>query len=520
MILNNERCQYFIEHFLFSPLTSKTRNPVVMDVVFIKKGTKFRRATPLKGFRKGSAIIFDEKGDQIGKLFIEGSHKSVKVIGADKWIVVWYKGTGREATFLQNELDVRGYKEVSHPNHIVDPLMVGATGIDWDWVSRHIHNSVESPSPQTEVVQPSIGSTDTVQFLSWSTFFVIFQHKWRRTSKLININNKQRCLTAWFAILFLDAVAGILAVRALQTFATTDSEFSIANYFSTQAGTTSDGVANIINKITDVTLLVDSQAAAYTRWLLGWPAGFKGNTELNSFLGSKVLLRVLTTQAQQPVITMLGELCGPTGILLMTCVGGVVGLSGCIGLVADILSLLFLRYVLLYILFGFLYSTVKGIIIELSRQMAGKKFNPLKNIVDQHSFDAHQMLVSIIGFALCTFLFPTICVYFIFMFVCYASLRIFQEVLLVAVMVLLSLPFFAVPLHLLSPVRRNDLVLSFLSACPPKGAVFLMGGSPIPLSKLFTEPCSVLSYWVRNGPFPSLKKALINGTTIPITVWS
>ena len=489
-------------------------------VLFIKKGTEFRDKVPVRGHRLGEAIVFDKSKDIITSLFVEGNLKTITITGADRWSVIWYESRGREATFLQQELDLKGYREYSHSKHLVDPSVVTTTGIDWRWVSHVIYNTPTNPINLTAPAE--LKKSHAVQFLSWSTFYAIIRHKWCKTKSLFYSEKRQHCLTAWCAMLLLDAIAGVLLVGVIQTLVVEDSSelFRFTSFMerNDSDNTSLQGVVSISDKLREVVLIIDNNTIDYTEWLLGWPAGFKGNTELNSFLGSKVLLRILRLQVPDSVNLLLSGICCDVGMVMILLISGVLGLSGIVGLFTDLLSVLFFKYIIVYILFGILYSTVKGVVVELSRQMTGKKFNPLKNIIDSHSFDAHQKLVSIIAFALCSFLFPTICVYFIFMLSCYGSLRLLQEVILVSVVVLFSLPIFAVPFHLLSPVSSDSFVLKFLHA-QPGGSVFLMNGTPIPFSQLFSEPVSILSHWIKDGPLPSLKKALGGGSIIPVTTW-
>ncbi len=143
------------------------------------------------------------------------------------------------------------------------------------------------------------------------------------------------------------------------------------------------------------------------KWLMGWPAGLKLNTELAEFLGD-LFLWVIDywdgcMQQLRPALPHIIRFIG---------VSSFAGASMPIAMFSDLVSLLTVHIYSFYIASARIYNWQLTIIISLFHLFRGKKRNVLRNRIDRCDYDLDQLLLGTILFTLLFFLLPTVAVFY------------------------------------------------------------------------------------------------------------
>ncbi|RIA98495.1 N-acetylglucosaminyl transferase component-domain-containing protein [Glomus cerebriforme] len=183
-------------------------------------------------------------------------------------------------------------------------------------------------------------------------------------------------------------------------------------------------------------------------WLMGWPAGLKLNSELDSFLG-ELFLRL---------IEIWKDCVGFIGPLIPSIIG-IIGLSGMFGgsmvlsLLSDFLSFMTIHIYLFYMVAAKIFNWQLTILYSLFNLFQGKKWNTLRNRIDSCDYDLDQLLLGTILFTLLTFLFPTVVVYYATFAASRVAVIFLQAVMETLLAFLNHFPLFAIMLRFKDPDR-------------------------------------------------------------------
>eukprot|EP01103_Thecamoeba_quadrilineata_P006413 TRINITY_DN1613_c0_g1_i4.p1 TRINITY_DN1613_c0_g1~~TRINITY_DN1613_c0_g1_i4.p1 ORF type:complete len:589 (-),score=133.60 TRINITY_DN1613_c0_g1_i4:54-1820(-) len=143
-------------------------------------------------------------------------------------------------------------------------------------------------------------------------------------------------------------------------------------------------------------------------WLMGWPAGFKLNDQLDLFLGRLFLLFVGRWAVVLRFIRPM-ELI----FLRLIALSGLFGVSVLVSLVADVTSLMTFQVYCFYLVSARIYLFQLSVLSSLWKLFRGKKRNVLKKRIDSQDYDIDQLLLGTLIFTVLFFLWPTVTVYYV-----------------------------------------------------------------------------------------------------------
>jgi hypothetical protein len=175
---------------------------------------------------------------------------------------------------------------------------------------------------------------------------------------------------------------------------------------------------------------------AWIKWLMGWPAGLKLNSNLSKFLGDLFLwlLEIWTglTQEAAPMLSL--------GIRA-TAMAGIFGLSSLLA-VLDVLLLrpAFFYLTAFYFLATKLYASEVRCLVSLWNLFRGKKWNILHNRLDSADYTLDQLLLGTVFFTVLTFLLPTISVYYVLFVAAQVMMLACQTGIALLIQAVLGLP--------------------------------------------------------------------------------
>ena len=174
---------------------------------------------------------------------------------------------------------------------------------------------------------------------------------------------------------------------------------------------------------------------AWIKWLMGWPAGLKLNSNLSKFLGDLFLwlLEIWTglTQEAAPMVTL--------GIQA-TAMSGIFGLSSLLTVFEVLLRIAFFYGTAFYFLATKLYSSEVRCLVSLWNLFRGKKWNILHNRLDSADYTLDQLLLGTVLFTVLTFLLPTVWVYYLLFVAGQLMMLAVQTVMSLLVYAVLKLP--------------------------------------------------------------------------------
>jgi len=151
---------------------------------------------------------------------------------------------------------------------------------------------------------------------------------------------------------------------------------------------------------------------SYIEWLMGWPAGFKLNEELDLFLGNIFLLYI----DNWSVIALYLAKAFPIVIKIIS-IFGLFGMSSVMALISDIVAFLNMHIYWLYTAIAKAISVQLSALSSLWLLFRGKKRNVLKNRIDSCNYTIDQLLLGTLLFCVLVFLLPTMGTYFLFFWV-------------------------------------------------------------------------------------------------------
>jgi len=148
---------------------------------------------------------------------------------------------------------------------------------------------------------------------------------------------------------------------------------------------------------------------SYLEWLMGWPAGFKLNEELDLFLGNVFLLYI----DNWSVIAVYMAKAFPIVINIVAIVS-FCGMSSVFALVSDIIAFLNMHIYWLYVAIAKVCTLQLSLLSSLWLLFRGKKRNVLKNRIDSCNYHIDQLLLGTLLFCILVFLLPTTGIYYLF----------------------------------------------------------------------------------------------------------
>ncbi|KAG6010562.1 hypothetical protein E4U21_005915 [Claviceps maximensis] len=144
------------------------------------------------------------------------------------------------------------------------------------------------------------------------------------------------------------------------------------------------------------------------KWLMGWPAGLKLNSELADFLGNLFLWVIdYWSSCVGTLHSVLPKVVWFIGLASFA------GASMPLALCSDLLSALTLHIYSFYLASARIYHWQLTILQSLFHLFRGKKHNVLRNRIDSCDYDLDQLLVGTILFTLLFFLLPTVVVFYL-----------------------------------------------------------------------------------------------------------
>ena len=364
---------------------------------------------------------------------------------------------------------------VTHPEHVTDPRQEALRGVrtaQWDaLLARHV--AVPEEAEDVPKVPPLLGA-----HTSLLCAVVV-----RKLLLLKRFRASRRC-----AILFtccLDIALGVLLLRLF-----------------------------IELRLSPVPLLVrmQNEGVLYIKWLLGWPAGFKGNAELNKFLGTSAMFVMNRCDALRYTRAVQVSRWFPLHASDVGwgwwVAGGLLGASGLAALLMDVVMLLTANVHLSAKLFGVAYNAVRSVVVDMSLLLRGRKFNTLRNKVDSHTFDVHQKLVGALAFTLSVFLLPTVVVYFLFFVLWALCLQTARDVVVLLISLHLSAPYLAVLLFPLRPASGEyEVAIKSVDRC----VHIVVSQRAVSLATLLQDCAEAAAEWARTNPFKGFKDVLTSG---------
>lgn len=231
---------------------------------------------------------------------------------------------------------------------------------------------------------------------------------------------------------------------------------------------------------------------------MGWPAGLKLNSELDSFLG-ELFLRL---------IELWKDCAGVIGPLTPSIIG-IIGLSGIFGgsmvlsLLSDFLSFMTIHIYLFYMVAAKIFNWQLTILYSLFNLFQGKKWNTLRNRIDSCDYDLDQLLLGTILFTLLTFLFPTVVVYYATFATSRVAVIFLQAVMETLLAFLNHFPLFAIMLRFKDPDRLPG-GLKFIICDPDYFATY-------GVARVIRK---IKSFWPWNSRLRKMCNSSINTSTI------
>ncbi|CAD2218595.1 N-acetylglucosaminyl transferase component (Gpi1), putative [Angomonas deanei] len=284
----------------------------------------------------------------------------------------------------------------------------------------------------------------------------------------------------------------------------------------------------------------------YMDWFAGYPGGLKMNEDLNQTfsLFSRIVLHMWDA-------LMLGHLRWIAGLvgfgeadetlsyisskpnetaahyfwilpsMYLFFVCSLLGASFVCALLCDLTKAVSLHLRLCFHIYTRIYHVSTQLLVTLSRQFRGNKYNPLRKRVDGHEFKVDKMLMGSFLLTMMGFLFSTIGVYYTYFAVIQLSIFAVVLSLLALAYTIIYLPVFPVLYWLLFHRRLvGNLTLSnplvTMSRVTKEGGVggaesvsrtveFSICNTPLPLSYMLTDFVMVLRLF---SPLPKLVKAM------------
>ncbi|EGG23125.1 putative glycosyltransferase [Cavenderia fasciculata] len=181
-------------------------------------------------------------------------------------------------------------------------------------------------------------------------------------------------------------------------------------------------------------------------WLMGWPAGFKLNENLDKFFGRLILYYIDKWNLITTTLSPHGSI-----ILQIVCMSGIFGVSFLISVIIDLFSIFTLHIHVFYSVSARFYLLQLILAKSLWNLFRGVKFNPLRKRTDSCDFDQYQLLLGTVLFTLIIFLVPTTAIYYYFFAVFKAALAIILGLFGLLLHLLKTFPLCGIVIYLIDP---------------------------------------------------------------------
>eukprot|EP00743_Colponemidia_sp_Colp-15_P006790 GILK01007321.1.p1 GENE.GILK01007321.1~~GILK01007321.1.p1 ORF type:complete len:860 (-),score=120.70 GILK01007321.1:263-2803(-) len=255
-----------------------------------------------------------------------------------------------------------------------------------------------------------------------------------RTTRMNNPNTLATFLRLYgsLALAVLDLLAGIVGILLLR--------------YQTELILT---MVHQLGKVLHVDVL-----RSEINWLMGLPAGFKLNVNLDQFLGSVILNLIDLWNEITTILT-------PLEPYIVKWIGwsGLFGLSVQLSVASDVLTLCTLHVYYIYLSIARLYSLQLTVLSSLWKLFRGKKRNVLRHRIDHCNYDTDQLLLGTLLFTLFFFLFPTTSMYYICFVLIWLVVVLVQAVIWGSLTFLNHFPLFLLMVFASDPGRLSGGVV-------------------------------------------------------------
>eukprot|EP01129_Flabellula_baltica_P016349 TRINITY_DN8666_c0_g1_i1.p1 TRINITY_DN8666_c0_g1~~TRINITY_DN8666_c0_g1_i1.p1 ORF type:complete len:531 (+),score=83.45 TRINITY_DN8666_c0_g1_i1:18-1610(+) len=374
--------------------------------------------------------------------------------------IVWFIKSNK-ATFRKREMSINDFKFFSFIFNFVYRLMILTNPIFYalDMFLEKVKNH-------------KIGQFLSEHSLTYNTIQYRAQRMTIMKSLVSRISKEEEVyvLINTSVMVLLDVVTGICAYFVLknsfQMFL--DGIYSF-NYFFR------------INMIMDV-----------TEWIMGWPAGFKLNGPLDTFMGE--LFKMYNSSWYIFTQYFVSSLF-PT-FLQVILLSNFMGISFFFSVLSDYIQFSNLQVFFLHTAITKFFKFQLRMLESLWFLFRGKKDNVLRGRVDSLDYNIDQLLVGTLVFAIVSLLVPTVGIYFLF----YVALKLFLVsmcfILNACVLVSKYCPVYIFFLSLLdSPFSTSNIQMTFISTEKKNGnelsrfslVTTYESKIPIGLKSFFTE---------------------------------
>lgn len=257
-----------------------------------------------------------------------------------------------------------------------------------------------------------------------------------------------------------------------------------------------------------------------TNFLNQNPYGIKLNDELSKFLGDLFLwiidfvnmcyFRVLVSK--QSLIFLIDALSFLTYSF---------GMTFAIAVIIDYISILTLHFKLFYKISSKLYSLQLKLLISLFYLFCGKKYNVLRNRIDNESYSLEVLLIGVLIFMILIFLSPTIIAFYaIYTCLQYIS-TIFEISLMIVLMCLNHFPLFIIMLKLKDGARiPRGVHMNIKYEHIIQEQVVRLEGESLKWQQIFTNFLEILNQFKNEVASLSLLKKCLLGNDILIDKYS
>ena len=183
---------------------------------------------------------------------------------------------------------------------------------------------------------------------------------------------------------------------------------------------------------------------ANIKWLMGWPAGFKLNDNVDSFMGQLFLFYSYKWTEILHTVPISYHT-----FVVLTSSTGMLGLSMMLSTISDLLFICVLHINWFYNGSARVYMHQLQAISGLWKLFRGKKRNVLRNRIDSCHYDIDQLLLGTILFSVLFFLLPTVAIYYLYFSLVRFLVFCVHAIIFFLLQVLNHFPIYGITLYLL-----------------------------------------------------------------------
>lgn len=296
------------------------------------------------------------------------------------------------------------------------------------------------------------------------------------------------------------------------------NDYSFALTLSSLLQIHKNNIVNCLSHYLSKFLIED--VVSLTNFLNQNPYGIKLNDELSKFLGDLFLwiiefvnmcyFKVLVSK--QSLIFLIDALSFLTYSF---------GMTFAIAVIIDYISILTLHFKLFYKISSKLYSLQLKLLISLFYLFCGKKYNKLRNRIDNESYSLEVLLIGVLIFMILIFLSPTI-IAFYSIYTCLQYISTLLEIsLMIVLMCLNHFPLFIIMLKLKDGARiPRGVHMNIKYEHIIQEQVVRLEGESLKWQQVFTNFLEILSQFQKEIVSLSLLKKCLLGNDILIDKYS